>query len=588
MNTIASPETTYAEKTGSSSFLRFINLYLFFFYFSGVTHVLLQMTDATIFIGFRQAVYMSFLWLVPVLLFPRYTKAIAAVIGIVLWATSLLSLAYFCVYHQEFSQSVLYILFESNPAESSEYVAQYFKWWMPLVYLAHTLIAWWLWRRVQPLTFSWRGKLVACLLILVPIHVLPFIQDRFIHHQDWDYVIDHMQRRMEPAEPWQLVMGYFQYRRQLGNMQALLEKNSALPPLANLHDAYAGKAGTLVLVLGESSTRLHWGLYGYPRDTTPNLDKMKDQLSIFTRVVSPRASTIEVLEQALTFADRDHPDAVMTQPSIMNLMKQAGYKTFWITNQQTITKRNTMLAYFSQLADVQRYTNNTRYQNSREYDSNVFKPFESALADPAPRKFIVVHLLGTHMKYEYRYPPEFDYFKDRTGLPEWLDAPKAQIVNTYDNAVRYNDYVLATLLKTLQAKGERSMLTFMSDHGEDVYDTPPHDFVGRNEGKPTLPMFAIPMFVWTSDQWKHDNPQDLSFALNREYSTAYFEQTWSDLAGLHYTGFDPSKSLVNTAFVQRPTWVGDPTFRAGMREIQQPAFPTNQLADHEAAHPLIR
>jgi heptose-I-phosphate ethanolaminephosphotransferase len=578
MNTIAGPDTTHAEKTGSSSFLRFINLYLFFFYFSGVTHVLLQMTDATIFIGFRQAVYMSFLWLVPVLLFPRHTRVIAAMIGMVLWATSLLSLAYFCVYHQEFSQSVLYILFESNPAESSEYVAQYFKWWMPLVYIAHSLAAWLLWRRVQPLVFSWRGKLVASLLIIVPVLVLPFIQDRFISHQSWDRVIDHMQRRMEPAEPWQLVMGYLQYQRQLGNMQALLAKNSALPPLAKLQDQYAGKPGTLVLVIGESSTRLHWGLYGYPRDTTPNLEKMKDQLSIFTRVVSPRASTIEVLEQALTFADRDNPDAVMTKPSIMNLMKQAGYKTFWITNQQTITKRNTMLAYFSQLADVQRYTNNTRYQNSREYDSNVFKPFESALADPASRKFIVVHLLGTHMKYEYRYPPEFDYFKDRTGLPDWLDEPKAQVVNTYDNAVRYNDYVLATLLKTLQAKGERSMLTFMSDHGEDVYDTPPHEFVGRNEGNPTLPMFAIPMFVWTSDQWKQDNPQDIGFALNREYSTAYFEQTWSDLAGLHYTGFDPSKSLVNTAFVSRPTWVGDPTFRAGMREIQQPALSSAQLA----------
>jgi len=32
----------------------------------------------------------------------------------------------------------------------------------------------------------------------------------------------------------------------------------------------------------------------------------------------------------------------------MNIMKQAGYRTYWITNQQTLTKRNTMLTNFSE------------------------------------------------------------------------------------------------------------------------------------------------------------------------------------------------------------------------------------------------
>ncbi|SNR93654.1 heptose-I-phosphate ethanolaminephosphotransferase [Methylobacillus rhizosphaerae] len=545
------------------------NLYLFFFYFSGVTHVLLQLTDATVFIGLRQAIYMSLIWIIPVLIFPERTRIITATIGIVLWISSLLSLAYFCVYHQEISQSVLYIIFESNVAESSEYISQYFKWWMPIIYITHTLMAYILWRRIQPVQLKMGTRFTASLLIIAFVFLVPFIKDRCINHLPWDGVLDNLQRRMEPAEPWQLIMGYFQYQRQLGNMEALLDKNRSLPPLQDFHDDFANQPGTLVLVIGESSTRMHWGLYGYPRNTTPNLDKLKNKLHIFTHVVSPRASTIEALEQVLTFADRDHPDAVMTQPSLMNMMKQAGYKTFWITNQQTITKRNTMLAYFSQLADVQHYTNNSRYQNSREYDSNVFAPFDQALADPAQRKFIVVHLLGTHMKYEYRYPPEFDFFQDQSGLPSWLDQEQIDIVNTYDNAVRYNDFVLATLIKKLDAQQQRSMLTFLSDHGEEVYDTPPHDFLGRNEGKPTLPMFAIPMFIWTSPLWQQNSHIDFSSTLDRVYSSAYFEHTWSDLAGLNYLGFDASKSLVNKQFTQRPTWIGDPSFRKGMRQISQ-------------------
>jgi heptose-I-phosphate ethanolaminephosphotransferase len=117
-----------------SSLKNFIQAYFFFFYFSGVTHLLLQLADATIFVGLRQAIYMSLIWLIPILLFPNRTILISGLIGLVLWITSLISIGYFCIYQQEFSQSVLFIIFESNPAESQEFIAQYFKWWMAPVF----------------------------------------------------------------------------------------------------------------------------------------------------------------------------------------------------------------------------------------------------------------------------------------------------------------------------------------------------------------------------------------------------------------------------------------------------------------------
>ncbi|STE89449.1 inner membrane protein [Escherichia coli] len=48
------------------------------------------------------------------------------------------------------------------------------------------------------------------------------------------------------------------------------------------------------------------------------------------------------------------------------MMKQAGYKTFWITNQQTMTARNTMLTVFSRQTDKQYYMNQQRTQSARE------------------------------------------------------------------------------------------------------------------------------------------------------------------------------------------------------------------------------
>jgi heptose-I-phosphate ethanolaminephosphotransferase len=71
----------------------------------------------------------------------------------------------------------------------------------------------------------------------------------------------------------------------------LLQKNAALPPLQNLADSNGDTPRTLVLVLGESTTREHMHLYGYNRDTTPNLDALAASdkgLTVFRNVVSPR------------------------------------------------------------------------------------------------------------------------------------------------------------------------------------------------------------------------------------------------------------------------------------------------------------
>ncbi len=68
---------------------------------------------------------------------------------------------------------------------------------------------------------------------------------------------------------------------------------------------------------------------------------------VFNDVVTLRPYTIEILQQALNFSNEKNPDLYLTKPSLMNMMKQAGCKTYWITNQQTMTARNTMLTVFS-------------------------------------------------------------------------------------------------------------------------------------------------------------------------------------------------------------------------------------------------
>ncbi|MCP1624883.1 phosphoethanolamine transferase CptA [Pseudomonas nitroreducens] len=560
-------------------------LLLFFWYFSGVTQALILFSGTTGFAGFRDAFFLSSLWLAPPLLLPRFTKGIAAVIGLVLWGASLVGLSYFGIYKQEFSQSVIFVMFESNTAEAGEYFSQYFSLWLCLALLAYSVVAVLLWKRIRPIRMPAYARVPLAVLLVVLNLFYPFYKQMVTQERTFAQAVEKVQSRMEPAVPWQLVVGYVQYRQQLDNMQKLLQQNASLPPLQNLKDSSGNDPRTLVLVLGESTTRQHMHLYGYGRETTPNLDALAASglgLTVFQNVVAPRPYTIEVMQQILTFGDEQNPDRFLTDPSLINLMKQAGYKTFWITNQQTMTKRNTMLTTFSQQTDEQAYLNNQRNQNASQYDGVVLAPFEKALRDPAQKKFIVIHLLGTHMDYRYRYPEEFAYFKDRQGVPSALSDDQVETYNFYDNAVRYNDFVVSSLMKRYNESNANGFMLYLSDHGEDVYSSGNHDRLGRNEMDPTRPMYTIPFMIWTSPSWQTNHPRDLQAVANRPYSSSHLIHTLSDLAGLSYDRYEPAKSLVSGQFVATPRWIGDPYRKDGLHDFdklpQDQATPPQEIA----------
>lgn len=530
---------------------------LFFWYFSGVTQALIYATGSAGFSGLRQSLLLSLLWLVPLLLFPARARMLAALIGVPLWLCSLAGFGYFLIYGQEFSQSVIFILFESNVSEGSEYLAQYFAWWMLPAFFAYGLGAWLLWRQVRPVYLPRPAAALAAAFFLFASIGYPAIR-QFSKHDDVAVALEKFEARIEPATPWQLVVGYRQYRSQLANMQALLEGRQRIAPLTDLRDAHAGQPATLVLVIGESTNRQRMSLYGYGRKTTPELDQLRDQLQVFTGAVTPRPYTIEALQQVLTFADQENPDAYLNTPSLVSVMKQAGYKTYWITNQQTITKRNTMLTTFSKQADEQFYLNNNREQNARQYDGDVLDPFAKVLAEDAPRKFIVVHLLGTHMSYQYRYPPEYERFTDHSGAPAHVSEDQLPTYNAYDNAVLYNDFVVSSLIKRFAATDPNGFLLYLADHGEAVFDAPKAEVLGRNEAAPTDPMYTIPFLLWNSPKWQAQQPRDFAQALARPFSSSSLVHTWADLAGLDFAEHDRSRSLVSNEFKARPLLIGDP------------------------------
>jgi len=542
-------------------------LYLFFWYFSGVTQTLLLPTTGVQ--GFRCVFFMSFIWLAPVLLFPRWTRFIAAILGFILWAASLISLGYWVIYGQEFSQGVIFTIFETNTAETKEFLNQYFGFRLISIITIYTLIAFLLWKKLRPVYLPRFHAVIVAIVVTLSNFGHPYIK-YFTGAVDFAKATQKLQFRMEPAAPWQLLMGYLQYRQQLNKIQVFLSKNNSLPSLENLVDANGDVPRTLVLVIGESTTSRRMSLYGYPRKTTPHLDALKEQgqLIVFNDVIASRPYTIGMLQQALSFADQEKPDRYLTEPNLINLMKQAGYKTFWITNHITISHSATLMTAFAQQADEVRYLNNQRVHNSStQYDQVVFEPFSEVLRNSAPKKFIVIHLLGAHTKYFARYPAEYKKFTDREDVPKALSNSQVELYNGYDNAVLYNDFVVSSLIDIFLKSESAGFLIYFSDHGEEVFRTPPYQTLGRDENAPTIDMYAIPFILWMSPSWKKTHPVDFSSMTDRKYSSEHFIHTWSDLAGLHYDRFQSELSVVNPGFKERIRWIGDPNGKSGLRDF---------------------
>ncbi|MGC3610348.1 sulfatase-like hydrolase/transferase, partial [Pseudomonas aeruginosa] len=79
------------------------------------------------------------------------------------------------------------------------------------------------------------------------------------------------------------------------------------------------------------------------------------------------------------------------------------------------------------------------------------------------KKFIVVHLLGTHSIYKDRYPADYARYVDRQGAPAALSDDQEEVYNSYDNAVLNNDYEVSSLIKGFATSVPNGFLVFLTD-----------------------------------------------------------------------------------------------------------------------------
>ncbi len=296
------------------------------------------------------------------------------------------------------------------------------------------------------------------------------------------------------------------------------------PVLAALKQA--NKKQTYLIIIGESLSRKHMGVYGYARNTTPELAKLSDELTVQTNTISNFVQTQPSLRRALTQVNNDNKMPVGKALSMVDIANKAGFKTWWISNQQPL--RSTISA-IANMADETHYISNDYHGvEVRRFDGFMLPYLKKALNDNAEHKVIFVHLMGSHLQYQNRYPEAFEKFTDQpeSGHQENLSSRQVEYINSYDNSVLYTDHVVVSMINTLKNVSAKqvSAALFFSDHGEEVFDN--RGFVGHGPESVTPNMVEIPFITWMSAQYRQSRPADFSamqanhnqpFSLNNDF-----------------------------------------------------------------------
>lgn len=555
--------------------------YLYLLYFSLAFQAIITASGLVSPVGIRDSLVYTLPWLALVACLPGgWVRPLLAVLGALMLPFLLANLGYFFLYGQEMSQGVLYSIFETNKGESGEFVENYARGWMPLMALAAALPAIWLWRKVQPAPLSAGARALVISLAMLPL-IEPVVKYwQGVNPATWNAAMAKLEGRLSSVNPWQFIFAYEGYRDNLKAVQDMVAELNARLDAEPVSSRDAHERQTYVLVIGESTNRQRMSLYGYSRDTTPNLKRMEDELLVFQDVITPRPYTIEALAQALSFGDQQHPDRIYSSHNIVSLMRAAGFETWWISNQQTLSQRNTMLTALSSQADHAVLLNNNRKQGAAQYDDVVLQPFEQALAHGAAKKFIVVHLLGTHFGFAHRFPADQARFAAESPS-NMVEGGDATVFNAYDDAIRFNDKVVAAILDKFKRKGDYGVAVYFSDHGEEVFDS--RNFQGRNENAPSTAMYTVPMLMLPSAEYAAARDTTAWHGLkDRAYSNEHFLHTWCDLASLDYRECSARHSLVSAQFIPSPRLIGDPYAQNGLKDFDM-LFPDNpelKLAAH--------
>ena len=300
-----------------------------------------------------------------------------------------------------------------------------------------------------------------------------------------------------------------------------------------------------VMVVGETARAHNFSLYGYPRNTNPLLSKTPG-IKAFPNVTTQSNTTHKSVPMLLSAASAEDFERLFHEKGILAAFKEAGFHTVFISNQ---LPNHSFIDFLGEQADEHYFLKKEESAQGSHYDEDLLQKLDEILpkADASSsahyhyryrKLFVVLHSYGSHFNYQERYPRSFAYFKP-DSRSEAKPENRRDLLNAYDNTIRYTDYILHGIIERLQKwEGVQtktdgvydqptSAMLYTSDHGENIFDDDRHLFL-HAAPKASDYELHVPFIIWTSEGFSKQYP-DILKALGENRS----KQVQSSLSAFH-------------------------------------------------------
>ena len=300
-----------------------------------------------------------------------------------------------------------------------------------------------------------------------------------------------------------------------------------------------------VMVVGETARAHNFSLYGYPRNTNPLLSKTPG-IKAFPNVTTQSNTTHKSVPMLLSAASAEDFERLFHEKGILAAFKEAGFHTVFISNQ---LPNHSFIDFLGEQADEHYFLKKEDALQGNHYDEDLLQKLDEILplADASSsahyhyryrKLFVVLHSYGSHFNYQERYPRSFAYFKP-DSRSEAKSENRRDLLNAYDNTIRYTDYILHGIIERLQKwEGVQtktdgvydqptSAMLYTSDHGENIFDDDRHLFL-HAAPKASDYELHVPFIIWTSEGFSKQYP-DILKALGENRS----KQVQSSLSAFH-------------------------------------------------------
>ena len=300
-----------------------------------------------------------------------------------------------------------------------------------------------------------------------------------------------------------------------------------------------------VMVVGETARAHNFSLYGYPRNTNPLLSKTPG-IKAFPNVTTQSNTTHKSVPMLLSAASAEDFERLFHEKGILAAFKEAGFHTVFISNQ---LPNHSFIDFLGEQADEYYFLKKEDASQGNHYDEDLLQKLDEILplADASSsahyhyryrKLFVVLHSYGSHFNYQERYPRSFAYFKP-DSRSEAKPENRRDLLNAYDNTIRYTDYILHGIVERLQKwEGVQtktdgvydqptSAMLYTSDHGENIFDDERCLFL-HAAPKASDYELHVPFIIWTSAGFSKQYP-DILKALGENRS----KQVQSSLSAFH-------------------------------------------------------